>query len=225
MGASYSLISEGHLKKDFARQMATSIDSRMVKIQLDSTILAAGLSKIIPSFSHHELHGRLEQSSTVKMVVMRNDTYFRDYRDAIRDRIQHSSLDLHVLMPDPRDRGLMAMLAKRYDVYNADQLTASVQKSIQDWLQGAVYDRLTGGALDRLHLYFGHRVPFYSAYLFDSSELWYIPYHMRKGRQMIPVFVYRELQHEPPIYKDLIDLFDNSTEHPLGEPLSIGTVG
>ena len=218
-GASYTLISEAFLRREFAKEMRRAIDDRFRQSRINHTIIDSGLVKILPSFSHYELHDRVERAQSVRMIVIKNYIYFREYREPLRERIREGQLNLEVLMPDPRDRDGVAVTARRYEEFNGVGLAASIAGCVDVWLKERIFDELPDDSKGRLSLHLSRQNPLYSAYLFDREELWYIPYHCRMGRHAIPVFVYRGIDESLPIYRDVLDLFRTATKHDLAVPL------
>src|SRR5829696_4609206 len=66
--ASYTLISEAYLRRDFAREMSITIDTKLRDAQSDRSIAQSGLFEVIPNFTNQTLHERVKRAQTVKMV-------------------------------------------------------------------------------------------------------------------------------------------------------------
>ncbi|MFZ0739709.1 MAG: hypothetical protein WAM96_21620 [Candidatus Acidiferrales bacterium] len=56
-----------------------------------------------------------------------------------------------------------------------------------------------------MRVFLTDKYPLYSAYVFDGTELWYVPYHQRKNWQPIPVFIFRGQIRGLEIFKDIED--------------------
>ena len=205
--ASYTLISEGYLKKSFSLELNSSIKAELEKIKENHSISESELPNIIPRFSSKLLHERVSKSENVKMVVVKNMIYFRENYESIREKIADNNLNLDILIPDPNDKALMEVITRRYDEYSEDQLAVSIFHYFRTWLKNKVYDKVPNNAKANIQIYLTQQHPPYSAYLFDNDELWYIPYHSRPGRHSIPIFVFKNLNNSPKIYKDIIELF------------------
>jgi hypothetical protein len=218
--ASYTLISEAFLRRDFAKEMYGAIDEKLRHAKNDQSIAHSGLFEIIPAFSSAALHERMKRAQTVKMIVVKNTAYFREYRDSIRDRISEGKLNLEVVIADPKDLGLINVIFRRYDEFSeGPQLSESICTCVNIWLKEKIFDGLPDNCKDKFLLYLSQHSLLYSAYLFDREELWYIPYHCRKGRQGIPVLVYRGVSDELPIYRDVLHVFQSAQRFDLANKL------
>ena len=214
--ASYTLISEAYLRRDFAREMGSSIDAKLRDAQSDRSIAESGLVEVIPVFSYQKLHERVKRAQTVKMIVVKNTAYFREYRESVRERIAEGKLSLEIVMPNPEDLGLVEVASRRYDEFNdANQLAESICTCVNVWLKEKIFNDLPDNSKDRMLLYLGRHTLLYSAYLFDREELWYIPYHCREGRHGIPVLVYKGVSDELPIYRDILHVFQSARQFDL----------
>jgi hypothetical protein len=210
--AGYTLLSEFWLKRDFARQMSSSIDAKIQTMQLHQSIEDSGISEVFQKFNDDLLLRRLTSASSVKMLVMRNDTFFRANHEELKARIVASSLRLEVMLPDPRNATLMAALSIRYsDLQGPQKLGDSIAASINTWLREQIWNKCTADQQRLLTVRLSDKYPLYSAYLFDNIELWYIPYHYRKNWHPIPVFVYRRNISGLEVYKDLEELFGTAS--------------
>ena len=225
-GASYTLISEGYLRRDFAREMSIAIERTLRGSQIDHSIAQSGLFQIVQPFSHQTLHERVVRAQTVKMIFVKNTMYFREYHESLRERIADGKLNLEVVIPAPNDLELMAVIVRRYDEFNSGhQLSESIVSSINVWLKGKIYDELPENSKEKLLLYLSNHNPLYSAYLFDREELWYVPYHCRMGRHGIPVLVYHNVSDELPVYRDILHIFQSSTRFDLANSLTLESKG
>lgn len=225
-GASYTLISEGYLRRDFTREMGIAIERTLRDSQIDLSIAQSGLFQVVQPFSHQALHERVKRAQTVKMIFVKNTMYFREYHESLRERIAEGKLNLEVVIPDPEDLELIAVIVRRYDEFNGGrQLSESIVSSINVWLKGRIFDQLPENSRERLLLYLSEHNPLYSAYLFDRDELWYVPYHCRMGRHGIPVLVYHNVSDELPIYRDILHIFQSSTRFDLAKSLTLESEG
>ena len=219
-GASYTLLSEGFLRRNFSQEMHEAIDSKLRSAQNSQTISEAGLSEVVSVFSHHALHERVKRAQSVKMVVVKNSIYFREYRESLRERISGGQLDLEVLVPSVTDESLMELVARRYEEFtDGAQLAKSIADGVDVWLKEKIYAELPQNSRERLRIYLSTLSPLYSAYQFDRDEIWYIPYHCRMGRLGIPVYVYRSISEQLPIYRDLHYMFQSAQAWNLDERL------
>jgi hypothetical protein len=218
--ASYTLISEAYLRRDFAREMGNTIDAKLRDAQSDRSIAQSGLFEVIPVFSYQTLHERVKRAQTVKMIVVKNTAYFREYRESVRERVAEGKLNLEIVMPDPQDLGLVEVVSRRYDEFNdAHQLAESICTCVNVWLREKIFDDLPDNSKDKLLLHLSRHSLLYSAYLFDREELWYIPYHSREGRHAVPVLVYKSVSDELPIYRDVLHVFQSARRFDLTKSL------
>jgi len=206
--AGYTLLTEFQLKRDFAREMSASIDEKLRTVQLNRTIIDSGIAEILLRFNDELLSRRIAEASGVKMLVMRNDTFFRENHEELRTRIASGQLSLEVVLPNPRNGNLMALLSAKYsDLPDANRLGHSIAESANTWLREQIWQRCDPRPTDRFRLRLMETYPLYSAYLFDDKELWYIPYHHRQNWHPIPVFIYRGNIKTLELYKDLQEVF------------------
>jgi hypothetical protein len=157
------------------------------------------------AYSQDRLFERIENSSSVLMLVMRSETMFREKIAWLAERIRAGRLTLEITLPDPHNSVLMNQLCTIYKD-DADELARSIEKVINGIL-GDTHQSLPkerhGALCVRVHKSY----PLYSAYLFDDEELWYIPYHHRPhGALPLPVFVYKRELSRLAVYKDLRSL-------------------
>jgi hypothetical protein len=206
--ASYTLLSELQLKRDFAREMSASIDGKLQTLELNKSILSSGITEIMERFSDERLSKRLAGASSAKMLVMRNDTFFRANHEELRARISGGQLRLEVVLPNPRNSNLMTLLCTKYsDLPDSQKLAASIAASANTWLREQIWQKCAPEQRSGIALRLTDNYPVFSAYLFDDKELWYIPYHHRKNWHPIPVFIYRGNLATLEIYKDVSELF------------------
>lgn len=210
----YTLVNELFLKKHFAKQLSESIDRKLQQAELNESISKAGLKEVIQEFSNPILLRRMEEASSVLMLVMRSNTFLRRNHDHIRDMIAEGHLRLEMLLPDPANGHLMELLSVRYSDQDATGLSDSIKNVINTWIRAEIHEKLPDEARQRLTFRVCERYPLYSAYLFDDKELWYIPYHYRNDPQPLPVFVFRNrgTLRDLEIYKDLGDLRENLSQ-------------
>jgi hypothetical protein len=217
--AGYTLLTEFQLKRDFARDMSASIDEKLRTVELNRTIIDSGLTEILQRFSDELLSKRIAEAATVKMLVMRNDTFFRANHEELRARIAGGQFNLEVALPNPRNAALMTILSTKYsDLPDANRLGQSIADSANTWLREQIWRKCDAQQRDRFRLRLSDTYPLYSAYLFDDKELWYIPYHQRKNWHPIPVFIYRTNVKTLELYKDLQEVF-GTTPVDLNNPL------
>src|SRR2546427_8241331 len=125
------------------------------------------------------------------MLVMRNDKFFNANHEEFRARIAAGQLAPEVMLPNPQNAGLMALMATKYsDLPDAQSLGRSIANTANTWLREQVWAKCAPQQA-RFTLRLIDKYPLYSAYLFDNREMWYIPYHHRQNWHPIPVFIYR----------------------------------
>lgn len=217
----YTFIQEFFLKKEFSREIQGRIDEKLKSIELDTSIRNSGLVEVHERFTDEKLLQRLTSAKSVKMVVMRNNSFFRAYHGELRTRIIEGKLSLDIVLPNPRNLQLTEQLYTRFsDQKSGKDLARSIGNSFDTWLRGGIWERLeTENQKTRLKVYLSDKYPLYSAYIFDENELWYIPYHHRRDWRPIPVFVFLGQIRRLEIFADIQDLLAVQP-HDMGQALA-----
>jgi hypothetical protein len=154
---------------------------------------------VLDGFPSQFLEARLVQGKSLRMVVMRSSHWFAAREEWLVQRIRDGKLDLEVVIPEPSNSTLMTQLRSMYDQVNPEELAQSIRAVIGRLLR--MRAALPADRKDALRIATHEYYPSYSAYLFDESELWYIPYHRKLAT--LPVFLYRENVHRLAVYHDL----------------------
>ncbi len=173
---------------------------------------------VMDRFVSERLNERLEQSESARMFVMRNNSWFASRREWLMERIKNGRLELEIILPEPSNKNLMTQLRS---MYGQDLSSEALAQSIRAVIARLLLMRaaLPADRKDKLRIVTHEYYPPYSAYLFDDSELWYIPYH--RIAHKLPVFVYSRSLNTLPIYEDFRSLpvwplTGNQWKHRLG---------
>jgi hypothetical protein len=214
----YTSISDYFVRKNFEKQIGEAIDF----VRLDQSIRDFGLSQVRPKFSWDDTKERIRQSSSVRMIVLRSNTFFEGNYEKLLDRLHDGSLLLTVVFPNPNNFALISLLARKFtNLSRPEQLAESIVSVINVWLKRQIYDLLPPERRAGLRVLLVDKYPLYSAYLFDQGEFWYVPYHYRNDHQDLPVFVFREEFDQSEIYRDFASLLAQATQHDLRADLLI----
>jgi hypothetical protein len=150
-------------------------------------------------FSSDQLLKRLERATSMRMLVMRSESFFRRQAQLLLKWMEQRGLRIEILLPDPNNAVLMAQLQEIYTTTDAHGLAISIV-AVVNLLRDQIYLQLKDRR--QLSVSFHPGYPVYSAYLFDEQELWYFPYHYRaNASDKAPVFMYPNAS-ELPVYKD-----------------------
>jgi hypothetical protein len=217
--AGYAAVSDRLVRKNFEELVRATINV----VGLDQSIKNSGLVKWVDRFNQGDLEESLSNSSSLLMLVLRSDHFFDSAGDGLRARMQRGELKLLVMLPNPLNRALMLLMAKKFsNLDGPEDLARSIQKVINVWLRAKIYSKLAGGAQKNLTVKLMDKYPLYSAYQFDQRELWYIPYHYRDNHQPTPVLVFGSgFERATAIYQDLEALKDESPVYDLSQDLKI----
>jgi hypothetical protein len=197
-GAGYTAISDYVLRQNFYQIIRENVDI----VKLDSTIKAFGLMEIQSSFSSDKLRAEVADSCSVRMLVLRSNTFITSSYDAIRERMLTSSFSLSLILPNPHKMDLMTLLAPKFsDDNTAEKLSEKIQTVVRI-LKQEIHDKLKDEQRSQLKVYYVDKYPLYSAYEFDQRQFWYIPYHHRKDKQQLAVFVFGQPFNNVPVYMD-----------------------
>lgn len=212
-GAGYTAISDYFLRQTFYREIRENIDI----VKLDSTIKGFGLTEIQPSFSPEKLNSEVAASCSVRMLVLRSNTFITSGYNGIRERMETGSFSLCLVLPNPANTALMTLLAPKFsDDNTAEKLAIKIQ-TVVSILKKEVYDKLKPEQRGQLKVYFVDKYPLYSAYEFDKRQFWYIPYHHRKDKQQLAVFVFRQPFNIVPVYMDFDALLHEAQMHDFSQ--------
>lgn len=217
IGASYNLVSDLFLKKNFAKQIRYSIDQKLAKISLDETIANFGLHCIQPIYSNESLIKRISSSSYVSMILMRSHGFFSVYCPELKERIEKHNLHLTIIMLNPASP-VMSLLKTKFVETTQEQLTELSKTVINKFLKERIHDKLSGTLRKNLEVRLFDYYPVYSCYVFDSSEVWLVPYFFRSEKRPVPVFVLkgRKVLETSEIYADIQAMVnDISNPHDL----------
>lgn len=217
IGASYNLVSDLLLKKNFAKQIRYSIDQKLEEISLDETIANFGLHCIQPIYSNESLIKRISSSSYVFMILMRSNGFFSVYCPELKERIEKHNLHLTIIMLNPSSSA-MSLLKTKFGETTEEQLTERSKTVINKFIKERIYDKLSEKLRENLKVRLFDCYPVYSCYVFDSSEVWLVPYFFRSQKRPVPVFVLkgREILETSEIYKDMQAMIDDiSIPHDL----------
>jgi hypothetical protein len=216
--AGYTAFSDYFVRKNFEEQVRASIDF----VRLDQSIKDAGLVRWVDRFNQGDLEASLGTSASVLMLVLRSDHFFDSAGDGLRDRMQRGELKLTVMLPNPRNRALMLLMAKKFsNLDGPEDLATSIQRVINVWLRSRIYARLSSDRQQQLTVKLIDKYPLYSAYQFDQRELWYIPYHHRDNHQPTPVLVFGRGFERAAVYQDISALLNESPPYDLSQELKI----
>lgn len=150
-------------------------------------------------FSSDQMLKRLEKAASMRMLVMRSESFFRRQAQLLLKWMEQRGLKIEILLPDPNNAVLMAQLQAIYTTTDAQGLAASIV-GVVNLLRDQIYLKLKDQR--KLSVSFHPGYPVYSAYLFDEQELWYFPYHYRaNSSDKAPLFIYPNAS-ELPVYKD-----------------------
>jgi len=200
--------------------MKATIQDELRVAQLHQSITSSGLIEVFDKYSDERAFKAMQSAAQVRIVIMRGNAFFRDYHRDLRERIL-SGMTLEILFPNPKNSDLMKILSQRYSDLNAQTLASSIATTLNTWIIEKIYKELPEEKKPAIRVYLIDMYPLYSAYLFDQKTLWYIPYHYRKDRQKIPVFIYSGQLNNLEIYKDVIALSEGKTAHDFSSPLSL----
>jgi hypothetical protein len=155
--------------------------------------------KVEAEFSGDQMLKRLEKATSMRMLVMRSESFFRRQGQSLLKWMTNRGLKIEVLLPDPNNLVLMEQLQAIYSTTNAQGLANSIA-SVVNLLREEIYSKLKDPS--QLSVSFHQGYPVYSAYLFDDRELWYFPYHYRaNSSDKAPVFVYPDAK-DVSVYRD-----------------------
>ncbi|HEY7405631.1 MAG TPA: hypothetical protein VIB39_19055 [Candidatus Angelobacter sp.] len=216
----YTYISEHHLETRFEQRMKATIREELNVAHLHQSITSNGLTEVFDRYSDELTFKAMQSAAQVRIVIMRGNAFFRDYHRDIRERILNG-MTLEIIFPNPKNSDLMKILSQRYSDLNVQTLAASIATTLNTWIIEKIHKELPEQKKSALRVYLVDTYPLYSAYLFDQKTLWYIPYHYRKDRQKIPVFVYSGQLNNLEIYKDVMSLSGGNTSHDLSSPLNV----
>ncbi len=206
-GAAIPVVSDFLVKRDFEALIQRTMD----RAGLDDSIQAFGLSEVIPIFSSQRLWVRFREASLITMLVLRSSTFFEEHYEEIVQDLSQRGATLRLLLPNPENQALMRLMAAKFsDLETAAAMAQSLEAVVRTWLKANIYDRLPAACRGRLQVRLYDKYPLYSAYEFDHSELWYIPYHHRNNRRPIPTFVFRGDFSQNQVHLDLGSLWDES---------------
>jgi hypothetical protein len=150
------------------------------------------------AFSEDQMLRRLESATSVRMLIMRSEGFFRAQAELLLKWIEERGLSIEVVLPDPSNRVLMDQLRTIYNI-DSHGLATSIERVV-NWLREEIYLKVNDRR--RLSVSFHQHYPVYSAYLFDEQELWYFPYHYKaNSSDKAPVFIYPRAA-ELSVYKD-----------------------
>jgi len=168
------------------------------------------------AFSDDQMLERLKSSTSVRMLVMRSESFFRKQAASLLLWMEQRRLRVEVLLPDPNNKVLMEQLQT---VYNIDALALGTSiVRVVNLLRDQIYNKLTDQRL--LSISFHQCYPVYSAYLFDEQELWYFPYHYRANApDKAPIFIYPHAT-ELSVYKDFKSMPSQLVN--LAQPVVLG---
>ncbi len=168
------------------------------------------------AFSDDQMLERLKSATSVRMLIMRSESFFRKQAALLLQWMEQRRLSVEVLLPDPNNKVLMEQLQTVYNI-DALGLATSIVKVV-NLLRDQIYNKLTDPRL--LSLSFHQCYPVYSAYLFDEQELWYFPYHYRANApDKAPIFIYPHAT-ELSVYKDFKGMPSKLVN--LSQPLVLG---
>jgi len=221
IGASYNLVSELFLKKNFAKQIRYSIDQKLAKIALDETIANFGLHSIHPIYSNELLIKRISSSSNVCMILMRNHGFFSCYCPELKECIEENNLHLTIIMLNPASPAISA-IKNKFGEMSEEQVIERSKNVINEFIKGRIYDKLSEQLKENIKVRLFDCYPAYSCYMFDNTEIWLIPYFFRIQKRPVPVFVLkgREELKKCEIYKDIHAMVDDiSTPYDLASEI------
>jgi hypothetical protein len=202
--AGYTFVSEAFFKRVFAQDLSRSLDAKLGRLSLAESIHASGLTEIRPSFDSASLFARISAASDVKMFVMRSERFFNQYSTHLLNQMSEGRLKLELIFPDPSDPKLMEVMSRRFVGKDGPTVSKSIADVIDLWLIDKLFSPLPSERKGQLTLRLEPNPPFYSAYLFDFTELWYIPYHQRDGRQTLPIYVFNPVDKSSELYLDVM---------------------
>ena len=105
-GAGYTAISDYFVRRNFEDQVRSAIDY----VRLDESIKRTGLVKVMQPFSPQELNTAMQESSSITMLILRSNSFFNETHEQLGQRIQDGKLSLTVILPNPRNYELMALM-------------------------------------------------------------------------------------------------------------------
>lgn len=216
--AVYTLFNDYFVRRGFEKQVRDGINF----VRLDQSIKDAGLSRWVDRFNGEDLRTAIGNSSSVLMLVLRSDHFFDASADELMMRIKRGDLRITILLPNPLNRSLMDLMSKKFsNLSGPEELARSIQRVLNVWLKGRIYDLLPDDRHNQLTVKLIDKYPLYSAYQFDQREFWYIPYHYRDNHQPTPVMIFGTGFERAAVYEDLQALIRESPVHNLAQDLEI----
>jgi hypothetical protein len=216
--AGYTALSDYFVRKNFENQVRTAIEF----VRLDQSIKDSGLMKITQKFSQDELERSMRESSSVLMLVIRSDGFFSSSHEQLQQRMQLGNLRLTVMLPNPCNFELMALMSAKFsDLRDPRKLAETIQRVVNAWLKQEMYENLATERRSQLQVFLVDKYPLYSAYVFDQREFWYIPYHHRNNHQPLSTYVFGKGFDQTEVYKDLMALQKESKPHDLSQELIV----
>lgn len=224
-----------HLVTDMGKGLILSVSVAMLSrlLQLKAIFaevhVAVGLSKSLSEqglvdcfypFTEHAVLERMKRASNMTMFAMRGRGFFTQNYDFLRKWIGDGGTLTIVLVNPEGDH--TAGIARKFTGLGDNDVASSIDHVLQHFIKAQIFEKLSANRRSALSVYLTDLHPPYSAYLFDDEELWYIPYHARKDKRPLPVYVFKRSRGSA-TGKHIFEDFDAliRVESPLAQPYEL----
>lgn len=216
-GGTYTFISELYLRKKYTVQMESMLSNALKELTFCQNVFDYGMHDVIKVYTNNKLIERIKKSKEVKMVVIRNASFFEYYSPELKDLIINNGFKLELFFLNP-ESDVLPVVSKRFLDASKDDLADKTKHLVQD-IKKRIYDELPDGLKGNIQLSYYELYPAYSAYLFDNHEMWFVPYFFRQEKRPVPIFIFSDQTkiESTEIYKDIEAVLQSSKEVKLEE--------
>ncbi|WP_319408812.1 hypothetical protein [uncultured Desulfosarcina sp.] len=211
-GGTYTFISELYLRKKYTVHMESMLSNALKEFTFCQNVFDYGMHNVIKVYNNNILIERIKKSKEVKMLVIRNASFFEYYSPELKDLIIHNGLKLELFFLDP-ESDVLPIVSKRFLDTSKNDLTDKTKYVVQ-YIKNRIYDELPDDLKSNVKLSYYELYPAYSAYIFDDYEMWFVPYFFRKEKRPVPIFIFSDQTKikSTEIYKDIIAVMQKSKE-------------